>query len=269
MPELPEVETIKRYLTLHMINERINHLEIFYPKAVECANDITVDSIKEQRILFVSRRGKYLHIGLEDYELVIHLRMTGQLYFQPSTPPKDHLRWILHLNEDSKLYFRDVRKFGRLFIYNKGEARFLSKGEIGPEPWQISLKHWQDKLQSTRSIKVLLLSQDIIAGIGNIYADEALYLASIHPEKKGRDLSLKEIENLASAVRTVLDRGIRFGGTSFRDYLGGDGKKGEMQEHLNVYQKNGSACIRCKTFIERIKVGGRSSHFCPSCQSLE
>ena len=269
MPELPEVETIRRYLNLKLVNECIDNLEVLNESSLRCAKGLSVNDLKNQYIKSVSRRGKYLNIGLEDYNLVIHLKMTGQIYFNPSIPPINHLRWVLTLKSGSKIYFRDVRKFGRLFIYPKDDVKYLLAGEIGPEPWEINLSYWQKKLKSRRSIKTLLLDQKVIAGIGNIYADEALYRAFIHPKKKCLDLTLKQALDLLKEVRTVLDCGIRYGGTSFRDYLGGDGKKGNMQDHLLIYQKTGGLCPRCGERIAKTKVGGRSSHFCPKCQKLD
>ncbi len=269
MPELPEVETIRRYLNLHLVNESLDNLEVLNEKSLEYAKGCCARDIKNQCIKYVSRKGKYLNLGLEDYNLIIHLRMTGQIYLNPPIPPLNHLRWVLTLQSGSRIYFRDVRKFGRLFIYPQDEAKYFWTEKIGPEPWEISLGYWQKMLKSKRSVKSLLLDQKVIAGIGNIYADEALYKAFIHPQKKCRDLTLKQAFDLLREVRTVLDCGIKYGGTSFRDYLSGDGKKGKMQDHLLVYQKTGSLCPRCGERIIKTKVGGRSSHFCPRCQKLD
>ncbi|HHY18677.1 MAG TPA: DNA-formamidopyrimidine glycosylase [Firmicutes bacterium] len=267
MPELPEVETIRRYLNLSIVNERIQKLEVLWAGSVVKAEPADVYNLKNQKINSIARKGKYLLFQLEDFDMVVHLRMTGQIYLNPQNPLEDHIRWVLYLQNGDKLYYRDVRKFGRLFLALKSQgARLSGLDKLGPEPWEITLEYWQDKLKSNRSIKLLLLDQRVISGIGNIYADEALFLAKIHPETKGKDLSSKQAAELLVAVRTVLDLGMRFGGTSFRDYVSGDGKKGNMQEKLLVYQKDGQLCPRCTKHIEKIKVGGRSSHFCPICQ---
>ncbi|MDD2430527.1 MAG: DNA-formamidopyrimidine glycosylase [Firmicutes bacterium] len=267
MPELPEVEVIRRFLNLNIVKEQIGFVDVLYEKSIECAGSFGVSTLYDQTVNFVNRKGKYLHLGLDNNDLVIHLRMTGQLYFEPDTIPKDHIRWVFNFKSGKKLYFRDVRKFGRLIIYPKGELEFCKNADIGFEPWEMPLDTWGEKLKTERAIKIVLLDQHVIAGIGNIYADEALYLSGIHPERKASSLDHTEAKDLLKAIRIVLDQGIRYGGTTFRDYLGGDGKKGAMQDHLYVYQKTGSNCLRCSRPISRIKVGGRSSHFCSNCQS--
>lgn len=269
MPELPEVETIQRYLSLHLVKEKIDNLQVNWAGSVVVTEPANISLLHNQHVQAIRRRGKYLLCELDDFDMVIHLRMTGQIYFNPVKPPKDHVHWILKLSDEKFVYYRDVRKFGRLYLTKKGHGLTISGAQkIGPEPWKITLKYWQDKLKSKRSIKGLILDQEVIAGIGNIYADEALFLAKIHPETQSNNISPEKAEELLKAIRTVLDKGIRYGGTSFRDYIGGDGKKGDMQAHLQVYQKTGQTCPICGDIITRIKVGGRSSHFCPSCQRI-
>ena len=266
MPELPEVEVIRRFLNRNIVQEKIDSLDILYDRSVEFEGDFNASVLCGQRICFVDRKGKYLHLGLDRNDLVIHLRMTGQLYFEPEREPKDHIRWVMNFQSGRKLYFRDVRKFGRLVVHPKGAPKFCKNAEIGFEPWEMPLALWFDELKTERAIKAVLLDQHILAGVGNIYADEALYQSGIHPERKASSLDQHEANNLLMAVRVVMEKGIRFGGTTFRDYLGGDGKKGSMQDHLSVYQETGSKCRKCSGPISRIKVAGRSSHFCPRCQ---
>lgn len=277
MPEMPEVEIIRRYLDKKLRGRRIESLDIFLPRQIKYP---TVDAYKamctRQKIANVNRRGKYLLVELSNQvELVFHLRMTGRLvYHEREDENHDaHTRVLYHLDGGSVLVFGDTRTFGALYALQNSDERWRIHGldTLGPEPLteEFSAGYlWERTRHSRAPIKSFLLNQMMIAGIGNIYADEALFLAKIHPLTQANALTQAECEALHLAVDQVIADGIRDGGTTFRDYQNGEGKQGLHQEHLYVYHREGESCRRCGTKIKKIKVGGRGTHFCPHCQEM-
>ncbi len=273
MPELPEVETIKRTLDKKITGLTIIGVEILMPKIIRDPSPEEFSTkITGSKITRLGRRGKYLLLYLtSDNVLVIHLRMTGRLvYTEPSEPLAKHTHVVLSLSDGSELRFNDMRQFGRLQIAPK-QALNQVKGlkDLGPEPLgrEFTRTFLRRELKRKRvRIKSLLLDQTFIAGLGNIYADEALYRAHLNPQRIANSLSPREIAKLYHAIMEVLQEGIDNRGTSFRDYVDGDGRKGNYQELLQVYNREGCACNHCGTAITRIKINGRSSYFCPACQ---
>ncbi|HXH20724.1 MAG TPA: bifunctional DNA-formamidopyrimidine glycosylase/DNA-(apurinic or apyrimidinic site) lyase [Dehalococcoidia bacterium] len=269
MPELPEVETIRRDLEPRLVGRRITRVEIA-PDRVPVLEGIDEASFREgvagARIEGLDRRGKFLIFELDTgSRLVVHLRMTGKLLLD-NAPLAGHLRATFTLDDGSTLRFTDLRKFGRLWLVGS-LTPLLDK--IGPEPLSegFALEHLAAALLNRKApVKSVLLDQRRIAGIGNIYADEALFEAGILPARQGGGLSGEEVARLHAAIRTVLLRGVESRGASFRDYLDASGESGSMQMYVKVFRRTGKPCYVCGAGIERTRVGGRSTHFCPVCQ---
>jgi formamidopyrimidine-DNA glycosylase len=221
-------------------------------------------SLLGRRIQDVTRRGKWIVIGLGDGDhLVIHLGMTGQLTIVPAgTPLADHTHLVFRLSGDhEQLRFRDIRRFGsaELVADDPDLQRFFANKQLGPEPFHLKTTPWRQSLRTTRRcLKAVLLDQRVVAGIGNIYADEALFQARLHPTRLGCELSTAESARLSRALGIVLNRAIDKRGSSIRNYIGGSGLKGEYQNEFRVYGRAGQPCMRCRSRIERIRLAGRS-----------
>ena len=283
MPELPEVETIRRSLTPLLLGKRVEGLEVYSPDVLIEYGKVTVLT----GIVFaLRRRGKYLMIDLREDKsrpkhlstIVVHFRMTGKLLYKDhfeEAAKHTHVRFHLSdpLQEMSFLDFNDLRRFGKVWLLPPGEEK-LDPGfaRLGPEPlsdeWTAADFLAQIKRRPRSTIKSLLLNQEVVAGIGNIYCDEALFRAGIHPARRNQTLSEEEVLNLQQAVREVIADGIGHQGTSFSDYVDGLGNKGHFQLQLRVFQQEGKKCSVCGSEIEKIRVGGRGTHFCPHCQQL-
>jgi len=277
MPELPEVETIRRSLAPVAEGQRIMQTEIFLERLVKWPEPADfVGRLADRTIVRIGRTGKYLRFLLDNgNELILHLRMTGQLRFmaagQDEMPP--YARLVFRFAGGASLYYADARTLGAVYALKPDELwRLHGLMEMGPEPLtaEFSLGYLRETLQGHRTkIKSFLLNQKYIGGLGNIYADEALFLAGIHPLRTAASLHGPEVASLYGAINDVIRTGIADGGTTVRNYLDGEGRKGSHQERLHVYQRTGKPCHRCGTPIERIVIGGRGSHFCPRCQLLE
>jgi formamidopyrimidine-DNA glycosylase len=274
MPELPEVETIVRDLRPKLVGRTITGVRhCDWPKTVApldpayfCA------ALGGETVLDVTRRAKYILLHLSSGRvLAIHLRMTGALTYDPVPHPAGKAtRLIFTLDDDGELHFTDARKFGKVRLLTPDEVpAFLDS--LGPEPLpdDFTLARFRALLAGRRAqLKPLLLNQRVLAGLGNIYADEALFLARIHPLRVAASLTEDESERLYHAVRQVLTQGIANRGTTISDYRDGSGDKGRNQEALNAYGQRDQPCPRCGTPIVRLVVGGRGTHICPHCQQL-
>lgn len=273
MPEMPEVEIIRRYLDKQTAGKKIMDLDIRLPRMIKWPDTEGFRAMVTGRtIKGMNRRGKYLLMELDNgNEVVFHLRMTGRLVFEPTGKTTDsHARVIFHLQDGASLVYGDTRTLGTIHGI-KPEERTMLKGlaEMGPEPLSadFTAKYLEQAVSRRKTaIKSFLLNQKYIGGIGNIYADEALFLAGIHPLRPASSLSAGECQRLLKSVNQVIAAGIEDGGTTFRDYQNGEGGKGSHQDHLYVYARKGEPCRNCQTPIERIIVGGRGTHFCPHCQ---
>lgn len=276
MPELPEVETITQGLRRSGLEKRaVTGAHLFWPKTLAGAKfEDFKKQIINQKILKVERRGKFITLAFTDnYFLLIHLRMTGRLSIVPKNAERGgHEHICLELDGKEELRFHDTRKFGRWY-WTKDPDKYL--GNLGPEPLEEGFT--VDELakmikKKARQIKPLLLDQSFIAGLGNIYVDEALWEAKIHPQTSSQKISKKQLEALVMAIKHVLKRGIETQGTSLGkgkgNYYLPDGQSGEHQHRLSVFRRTGKPCPRCGTTIERIVVAQRSTHFCPHCQTL-
>lgn len=276
MPELPEVETVRKGLLQLVLNKEIATVTVFWPKIIAAPEvEIFKSELVGQKIETIGRRGKYLIFELSDYELISHLRMEGKYEFFASDAKAlvtKHTHVIFHFTDGSQLQYRDVRKFGRMALVLKGEAQnFKGIAQLGPEPTPETFKLAQfksDLKKTKREIKPALLDQKMVTGLGNIYVDEALWLAKIHPMQPCDSLNDAQIKRLRLCIIDVLNRAVAAGGTTVRTYLNALGKAGSFQLSLNVYGKTGQPCPRCQTPIEKIKVAQRGTHLCPHCQKL-
>lgn len=276
MPELPEVETIIQDLkAAGIIGRLIQQAHVFWPKTVATpAKSTFLHQIRHQKILNLTRRGKFLVFSLSDYDLLIHLRMTGRLLLVPEEASlNSYIRLSLDLDGGEKLLFHDTRKFGRWYLVKDSQAVLY---KMGPEPLEASFPQeiFKERLQKhKRALKPLLLDQTFIAGLGNIYVDEALWEAYLHPLRQAKDLSSLEQKKLHQAIIKVLKRGIENQGTTLgtgrTNYYRLKGQKGKHQTLLNVFRRTHQPCSRCGALIERMKVAQRSTHFCPHCQVLK
>jgi formamidopyrimidine-DNA glycosylase len=273
MPELPEVETIRRTLQNLVVGKTIDNVQVHWPKIVK--KPVEVEQFKDaligETITDVNRRGKFLIINLNTYALVSHLRMEGKYGLFNSDEPYDkHTHVIFHFTDGTELRYRDVRKFGTMHLFLKGEENNdLPLSQLGPEPFSSSFtnQYLQGKLKKTeRKIKPVLLDQTIVTGLGNIYVDEALFRAKIHPERKANTLNSDELINLHQEIIATLSEAVEKGGSTIRSYVNSQGEIGMFQLQLLAYGRKGEECKRCGTPIEKIVTAGRGTHFCPNCQ---
>jgi len=286
MPELPEVETVRRGLSGLIIGRKIIDVEILNEKSFSFAGYEPAKNVVGAKIIIVRRRGKVLIIDLDSgFSLVIHLKMTGQMVFRGDKEwgaghPTDSLvgqlpdkstRVIFSLRGDAKLFFNDQRKFGWIKLVPTNEVdkiKFLV--EMGPEPWEekVDEKFVQNVRHHGNSmIKPIILNQSVIAGIGNIYADESLWMAKIHPETHVKNLSDAQLGKICHAADEVMRKSIDSGGSTIQTYIRADGTRGDyLEKFANVFNRQGQPCPRCETLITKIKVAGRGTHLCPKCQ---
>ena len=274
MPELPEVETVVRELRPQLVGRRITALEVSRHRLRRPWSADWLPQLIGRRITAVRRRGKWIILELaDDQHFVLHLGMTGQLRLHPALEQlAAHTHLIARLDGGRKqLRFRDVRRFGCALWFGSRKLleEFFKEARLGPEPFAVDSRYWRQQLARTkRCLKAVLLDQRVLAGIGNIYADEALFQARIHPAKLAKDSSGAESARLRQAVTQVLNRAIARRGSSIRDYVDGSGRQGEYQKEFRVYGRAGQPCPRCRGPIERIRLAGRSTYFCPRCQPL-
>jgi formamidopyrimidine-DNA glycosylase len=273
LPELPEVETTARGLRQRIVGQRVRAVRgVDWPRMLPNTSEAELQAILADRaISSVDRRGKYLLVGFEgDITLAIHRKMSGNLLLRPAGAPGEaHTHLEIEFVDGTLLRFIDPRKFGRVYLFGSPEALAAFVAErLGPEPLDLLNGEVLAALLKGRRgrIKSLLLDQAFLAGVGNLYADEALWEAGIHPLRAADSLSPADIGRLALAIQQVLMLGIERRGTSFSTYLDADGSPGENQEHLNVYGRADQPCPRCGTPISRLVIAQRSSHVCPTCQ---
>ena len=273
MPEMPEVETIRKTINTKIAGRTIKNIDILLPRLIKYPEPEKYKKMLiGQKIIAMQRRGKYLIMKMSNAaEAVFHLRMTGRLCYSSNDINEDkYKRVIFELDNGDKFIYADTRTLGTLHCINKDEiSKIKGLYELGSEPLstEFTLEYLEKKLQNNNSkIKSFLLNQKNIAGLGNIYVDEALFIAGIYPEIKANMVPADKIIKLYNAVNKVIADGIRDGGTTFRDYVDGDGKKGQHQNNLFVYGREKEKCRKCGTIIKKIKVAGRGTCFCPKCQ---
>lgn len=271
MPELPEVETVVRELRPLLTGKSIHSVVVSRFKLRHPWEKKWSSVVAGKTIRKLKRRGKWVQVFLDDDSLLaLHLGMTGQLTVHPTSDPSaDHVHLQIRLDrEGEELRFRDPRRFGSSLYFATEEKWYAWLDEkLGPEPFDLEPKSWSESLRSSqRTLKALLLDQSLVAGVGNIYADESLHLARLHPEQKGKQTSPAEAERLREAIVQVLTKAINGRGSTIRNYVGGSGLRGEYQEALLVYGRKGEPCGKCSTPVEQLRLGGRSTHYCPTCQ---
>lgn len=274
MPELPEVETMKRILEPQLTDCTITQVEMNRPDIVEYpTSDAFASAVTGAKVTGMGRRGKYLSIQLgSGSNIVLHLRMTGCLLVTPSGYPKEkHTHLIFHLSNENELRFIDPRRFGRFWLFGSGEEDTLSGvHKLGPEPFdiQITAGYLSGVLSNRkRAIKACLLDQDIIAGIGNIYADEILFAAKIRPDRAANTLTSGEWHRLTDAVPAIMLRAVEANSMTTEEYLTGKGQEYRNTPTFQVYGHAGEACSLCGETLCRVVVAGRGSVYCPACQA--
>jgi formamidopyrimidine-DNA glycosylase len=273
MPELPEVETIVRGLREILPGRTISAATVLWPRSIGYPSATLFSSeVIGRRIASVGRRGKYIHLELEEGHLLVHLKMSGRLRLAPAgAAPGAYSRVVLELDDGQQLRFDDPRKFGRMYLVPES---LQVTAPLGPEPLGegLTLEDFR-RLLAHRSgrLKPLLLNQAFLAGLGNIYADEALFTSRLHPLRRARSLTAGDQERLYEAIRSVLSQAIVGYGTTLDDngYVDVRGERGTFQDQIAVYGRTGKPCTCCGAPVERIVIGGRSAHFCPRCQPLE
>ena len=271
MPELPEVETVRRGLEKLILGKKISNIDIRYPKMIKTDLNEFQKEMPGQVIQTMGRRGKYLLFYLSDKVLISHLRMEGKYFYYPDqVPERKHAHVLIHFEDGGTLVYEDVRKFGTMELLASEllEAYFVSK-KLGPEPTEqdFDLEIFRGALKkSKKPIKSHLLYQTLVTGLGNIYVDEVLWRAKVHPSRTSNSLSTQEARKVHDEIIKVLGEAVEKGGSTIRTYTNAFGEDGTMQEFHQVYDKTGQACSRCGAIIEKIQLGGRGTHFCPKCQ---
>lgn len=279
MPELPEVENIAQGLRHEITNFTITDVKVLKPVIVRYPSNWrkTLYDVIGDDIVKVTRRGKRLIIALVNGSAILmQLGMTGKVIVAAANSPIPlHTHMRIHLCDGREIRFIDARRFGRVwffpmldFYHPDAQMQAAGMGRLGPEPFSITPKQFQRILQSGRTIKTLLLDQSRIAGLGNIYADESLFAAGIHPATPAAAIPPAPAERLRRKIKIILRRAIRHGGTTFLDYRNAYGEMGNFLKRLKVYQRTGLPCRLCRTPIVRMTLAGRSSHYCPQCQHL-
>lgn len=270
MPELPEVETVVRGLRAPLIGRRVESVWYEREKVIHTPSaEQFTGRLIGQTFQAVNRRAKYIVCEMSHDVLAIHLKMTGRLYVAGVENQSPDDRWVrlrLRLDNGEDLCFSDSRRFGR--VYLAGSMAAIAP-ELGPEPLEADFTPavLRERLQGrSKAIKALLLDQSFIAGVGNIYADEALHRAGIHPERRSGSLSEDESARLYDTIRSTLNAGIEYQGASINWYRKPDGSKGQSQDHFYVYDREGEPCLTCAGPITKIRVAQRGTHFCPHCQ---
>jgi len=280
MPELPEVETIVRSLRAYILGRKIFSIKVFLPKIIRSAGKETPDKLAAKHeelvgktLINISRLGKNIILQFSGgWYARVHLKMTGQLLVNlPEDPIKKHTHVIFSLDGGKlDLRYRDIRQFGYIQILTEQELADWVEGDfIGPDPLEISFPCFLARLRSRKGkLKAVLLNQAFLGGLGNIYVDETLFQAGIHPESSSLHLSDEEISSLYQKMQSVLLAAIQYKGSSIRDYVESSGERGQYQNLHQVYGRAGLPCLKCGTRIEKIRVAGRGTYLCPLCQKV-
>jgi len=285
MPELPEVETIRKDLNKKIAGKKIKSLEIKSKKTIKNSLSLFRKVLLGSRFEKIDRIGKLLIFEIEksDYLLLVHLIMTGQLIYHQGKEiiagghsekndgviiPDKHNRVNITFEDDSKLFFNDMRLFGYFKLIKKQELKEV-KVRFGPEPFskELNIDYLIDVFKKRKAnIKAVLLDQKIVAGIGNIYADEILFLSGVRPTRLVNSLTKKEIEKIQKAINKIIDKALKYRGTTFNDYVDASGKTGNFEKMLKVYGRGEKKCKKCDKKLIKIKVAGRGTVYCPKCQ---
>ncbi|RKN85461.1 DNA-formamidopyrimidine glycosylase [Paenibacillus ginsengarvi] len=276
MPELPEVETVRRTLEQLVAGKTIESVRVTLPRIIQRPDDIMVfcAMLEGRTIRSVERRGKFLRLLLDELVLVSHLRMEGRYgVYQAADPVEKHTHVVFVFTDRTELRYKDVRQFGTMHLFHPGEDLAmppLSKLGLEPLADNFSYELLKDTIAGRPTkLKPLLLNQEYVAGLGNIYVDEALHKAGLHPERTAHSLTKRELAALHEAIVSTLKEAVEAGGSSIKSYVNGQGEMGMFQQQLAVYGRRGEACHRCSEPIVKTVLGGRGTHFCPKCQTIK
>lgn len=271
MPEIAEVETVRNTLKSMILNKKIVDVNIIYPKIIESDIKDFKDILIGRKFIDIDRIGKWLMFDLNDYYLLSHLRMEGKYFVKKSTDEiVKHEHIVISFEDGTDLRYHDTRKFGRMNLVKKSDidkVEAIKKQGIEANSEKLTKEYLYEKIHKKNiPIKSLLLDQTIISGLGNIYANEVMFDARINPSRLGKDISLNECDLIVKASKKIIDAAIKDGGTTIKSYTSSLGVTGRFQQHLMVHKREGEECKVCGTLIENIKIGGRSTYFCPKCQ---
>lgn len=276
MPELPEVETVRRTLNQLVIGKTVERVSVLLPRIIQYPDDIEEFQmlLNGETIRSVERRGKFLRFMFDNYTLVSHLRMEGRYgVYRSDEPTELHTHVVFHFTDGTELRYKDVRQFGTMHLYPKDQDLLeapLKKLGLEPLDEAFTFEAFRDRIGSRPTkIKPLLLNQEYIVGIGNIYVDESLFLAGIHPEREARSLSKREMAKLYEAIVTTLNEAVAVGGSTIKSYVNGQGEIGMFQHQFKMYGRKNEPCFQCGNNIEKTVLGGRGTHYCPKCQPLK
>ena len=269
MPELPEVETVRKTLKKQIIGKKITKVEIFYNGIIATNLYDFKKNLINQEFKDIKRIGKYLIFELSNYYLVSHLRMEGKYFIKNVDDEIIKHEHVIFTLDNLSLRYHDTRKFGKMYLVDKDKL-FIDTplSNIGKDPWDKSLNtsYLKDKFNNHKHIKTLLLDQSIISGIGNIYADEILFKSKINPKRLGKDLNDSDLLNIINNTKDILEKSIEYGGTTIRSYTSSLGVIGHFQDYLMVHQREHEKCKICQSIIIKTKVNGRGTYYCPKCQ---
>lgn len=273
MPELPEVETVKESLKARLIGKKIKSVKVLYDNIIEYPlKQDFINNISGEVINDIKRRGKWLMFELDNYYLLSHLRMEGKYFFKSENEEINRHEHVIFVFEDEELRYHDTRKFGKMLLIEKDQIMKIGPiASLGLEPWDkdLTVDYLKKKLKVKRiPIKTSLLDQNIISGIGNIYANEILYLSGINPMLESSRVSDEMLEKLIENTKIVLEKAISLGGSTIKSYSSVDGASGLFQNELNVHGKEHDLCPKCQSEILKIKIGGRGTYYCPKCQKV-
>lgn len=275
MPELPEVETVRQGLKKLLLGRIIKRVCVYYDGIIEYPSVLEFTSnIENQKINDIDRYGKWLIFVLDDYYLLSHLRMEGKYFIKDASDELNkHEHVVFKLDDGRELRYMDVRKFGKMHLIPKDKIKDIGPLiDLGLEPWdkKLDVSYLKDKYKNKKlPIKSVLLDQSIIVGIGNIYADEILFLAKINPYVRAMDLSDNDLFNIIKYTKEILEKAIREGGTTIRSYSSVNGVHGLFQQELNVHSRGGEKCPVCGSKIIKVKIGGRGTYYCEKCQCVK
>ena len=269
MPELPEVKTVANYLKKNLLNKKVTNVKIIYDKTID-SNSLEMNLLIGKTLKNISTKGKYIIFDFKEYFLISHLRMEGKYFIKDIKEPIIKHEHVIIEFDKLSLRYHDTRKFGRMqLIYQKDIAKVKGLNTLGPEPWdsEMTNEYLLNKLKNKRlAIKSILLDQTIIAGLGNIYADEVLFKTRISPLRLGKDIKAKEIELIINSSAEILSEATLKGGTSIYSYTSALGVQGNYQNELKVHFRAKQKCYSCDQLIKKIKVGGRGTYYCSKCQ---
>ena len=273
MPEIAEVETVRNTLKKRILNKKIVNVNIIYPNIIESDKDEFKKVLIGNEFVDILRKGKWLIFELHNHYLLSHLRMEGKYFIKDSSEEiVKHEHIIISFNDNTDLRYHDTRKFGRMKLIKKEDlvsTKEIQKQGLEPMDKELTKEYLKSKfLNKHIPIKTLLLDQTIISGLGNIYADEVLFASKINPLKLGSEITLEECEQIKINAKDIILKAIESGGTTIKSYTSSLGVTGRFQQYLKVHKQEGKPCQKCQTLIAKVKIGGRSTYYCPKCQHV-